>query len=43
MMANDYQKLLDTFITIMDMLLAIAKGIKKLSKLLKKKIKNKPN
>ena len=41
-MANDYQKLLDTFITIMDMLLAIVKGIKKLSKLLKKKIKNKP-
>jgi len=42
MMANDYQKLLDTFITIMDMLLAIAKGIKKLSRLLNRKLKNKP-
>lgn len=41
MMAKDYQRVLDTFITIMDMLLAIAKGTKKLSKLLSKKINKK--
>ena len=40
-MAKDFDKLLDIFITLMDMTLAIGKGVKKLRKLLKKKLKNK--
>lgn len=43
MMAKDFDKLLDILITLMDMALAIGKGVKKLRKLLKKKLKNKPN
>lgn len=42
MMAKDFDKLLDIFITLMDMALAIGKGVKKLRNLLKKKLKNKP-
>lgn len=41
-MAKDFDKFLDVFITIVDMLLATGKGIKKLRKLLKNKIKIKP-
>ena len=41
-MAKDFDKLLDIFITLMDMALAIGKGFKKLRKLQKKKFKNKP-
>ena len=41
-MAKDFDKLLDIFITLMDMALAIGKGVKKLRNLLKKKLKNKP-
>ena len=42
MMAKDFDKLLDIFITLMDMALAVGKGVKKLRNLLKKKLKNKP-
>lgn len=41
MMAKDLDKLLDIFVTITEMLLAVGKGVKKLRKLLKKKLKNK--
>lgn len=42
MMAKDLDKLLDVFVTVTEMLLAVGKGVKKLRKLLKKKLKNKP-
>ena len=41
MMAKNFDKLLDIFITLMEMLLAVGKGVKNLRKLLKKKLKNK--
>ena len=37
MMAKDLDKLLDIFVTVTEMLLAVGKGVKKL----KKKLKNK--
>lgn len=42
MMAKDFDKFLDIVITLMDILLAMGKGIKKLRKLLKSKLKVKP-
>ena len=42
MMAKDADKILDLIITVLDMALAIGKGVKNLRKLLKKKLKNKP-
>ena len=39
MMAKDLDKLLDIFVTVTEMLLAVGKGVKKLRKLLKKKLK----
>lgn len=42
MMTKDLDKLLDIFVTVTEMLLAVGKGVKKLRKLLKKKLKNKP-
>lgn len=42
MMAKDADKILDLIITVLDMALAIGKGVKKLRKLLKNKFKNKP-
>ena len=38
-MAKDLDKLLDIFVTVTEMLLAVGKGVKKLRKLLKKKLK----